>query len=568
MKNVILFSIVSLFCLTAFCDEGWSEGAYFNGDPITEEPILLLSTDPLAYSSALAKGTPKSLVISVVDKDEPNITAIIFADESGKAAEGTIPWDYADEEYKDFPIDDTYVLTETITSDFDEKAFSRNVTILPEPMAVLALAFLGALFLRKRAKSLMAILAVLTLAAFNAKADDSIVSDVSVLQMWPFDRLVIINYSLASENEGPIFDVSFSGSFDDGETTFDLAEKGTILEEGSDGTVSGAGPHKTFWMPDETFYGDESENFKVKVTATEQAVPPIDGEFLVIDLSGGPDAQSFPITTLDAEPSGGWTDEHKTTKMVLKKIAPGTFNIGSPSGELGREDNEVQHEVVLTKAFYAGIFEVSQKQYELVTGTNPSLFQSDKHPVEKVSYEMLRGANKGANWPNDNKVDEDSFFGILRAKTRYKFDLPTEAMWEFACRAGETTALNDGSELIETKNDPNLMGLGRFWYNGGGDPETGEVLDAHQMVGWYTDNNWGLFDMHGNVSEWCLDWYQANLGADSVTDPAGPETATYRALRGGGCYSPASDCRSAARDFAKPNFGDYSGCGFRVFLAQ
>lgn len=568
MKKIILIGVAVLFCATAFCDEAWSDGARFNGDPITEEPILLLSTDPLAYSSALAKGAPKSVAITVTDKDDPNLTATVFADDSATAVEGTVPWDYTDEEYKDFPADDAYILTETVTSDSDEKVYNRTVAILPEPMAVLALAFLCALFLRKRAKSLMAILVVLTLVSFSAKADDSIVSDVSVLQMWPFDRLVIINYSLASENEGPVFDIAFSGSFDDGETAFDLAEKGTILEEGSDGTVSGAGPHKTFWMPDETFYGNESENFKVKVTASEQAVPPIDGEFLVIDLSGGPDAQSFPITTLDAEPSGGWTDEHKTTKMVLKKIAPGTFNIGSPSGELGREDNEVQHEVVLTKAFYAGIFEVSQKQYELVTGANPSLFQSDKHPVEKVSYEMLRGANKGANWPADNKVDEDSFFGILRAKTRYKFDLPTEAMWEFACRAGETTALNDGSELIETKNDPNLMVLGRFWYNGGGDPETGAVLDAHQMVGWYADNNWGLFDMHGNVSEWCLDWYQANLGTDSVTDPAGPETATYRALRGGGCYSPAADCRSAARDFAKPNFGDYSGYGFRVFLAQ
>ena len=103
MKNVILFSIVSLFCLTAFCDEGWSEGAYFNGDPITEEPILLLSTDPLAYSSALAKGTPKSIVISVVDKDEPNITAIIFADESGKATEERSPGTMPTKNTKIFP---------------------------------------------------------------------------------------------------------------------------------------------------------------------------------------------------------------------------------------------------------------------------------------------------------------------------------------------------------------------------------------------------------------------------------------------------------------------------------
>lgn len=568
MKKAFLITLAALVCATAFADEAWSEGARFSGDAITDEPILLLSTDPLAYSSALAKGAPQSVAITVADKDDPNLTVTIFADDSGTAVEGTIPWDYTDEEYKDFPIDDTYVLTETITSDSDEKVYNRAVTILPEPLAFLALAFLGALFLRKRAKSLFAILAVLALASFSVKADDSIVSDVSVLQMWPFDRLVIINYSLASENEGPVFDISFSGSFDNGETTFDLAEKGTILEEGSDGTVSGAGAHKTFWVPDESFYGNESENFKVKVTAAEQAAPPIDGEYLIIDLSGGSEAASFPVISLDKEPAGGWTREYKTTKLVLKKIAPGTFNIGSPDTELGREDNEVQHEVVLTKAFYAGVFEVTQTQYELVTGANPSLFQAETRPVENVSYNELRGAEKGANWPSDNKVDEDSFFGILRAKTRYKFDLPTEAMWEFACRAGETTALNDGSDLIDTKNDPALTALGRFWYDGGGNPETGEVLNAHETVGCYTDNAWGLFDMHGNVSEWCLDWYQASLGTDSVTDPVGPETATYRALRGGGCYSPAADCRCAARDYAKPNFGDYSGCGFRVFLAQ
>ena len=567
MKKAILLSIAAFVCATAFADEAWSEGAYFNGDPITEEPILLLSTDPLSYSSALAKGDPKSVAITVTDKDDSNLTATIFSDTSETAVEGTVAWDYTSEEYKDFPTDDTYLLTETITSDSEEKVYNRAVTILPEPLAVLALALIGALFIRKRAKGIMAIFAVLTLAAFNAKAD-GIVSDVSVLQMWPFDRLVIINYSLASENEGSVFDISFSGSFDNGETSFDLAEKGTLLEEGFDGTVSGAGAHKTFWVPDESFYGNESENFKVKVTATEQAVPPINGEYLVIDLSGGPDAQSFPVSTLDSVPQGGWSEEYKTTKMVLKKIDSGTFNIGSPDSELGREDNEVQHEVVLTKAFYAGVFEVTQKQFELVTGVNPSFLQSDKYPVEKVSYNMLRGAEKGANWPNDNKVDEDSFFGILRAKTRYKFDLPTEAMWEFACRAGETTALNYGMDLTDTKNDPDLATLGRYWYNGGGNPETGEVLSGHAPVGLFIPNNWGLFDMHGNVWEWCLDWYQANLGTDSATDPAGPETATYRALRGGGCYSPAADCRSAARDYANPNFGDYSGYGFRVFLAQ
>ena len=144
MKKAILLSIAAFVCATAFADEAWSEGARFNGDPITEEPILLLSTDPLSYSSALAKGAPKSVAITVTDKDDSNLTATVFADDSGTAVEGTIPWDYTGEEYKDFPADDTYVLTETVTSESEEKVFNRAVTILPEPVATLAFAFLFA----------------------------------------------------------------------------------------------------------------------------------------------------------------------------------------------------------------------------------------------------------------------------------------------------------------------------------------------------------------------------------------------------------------------------------------
>ena len=131
MKKAILLSIAAFVCATAFADEAWSEGAYFNGDPITEEPILLLSTDPLSYSSALAKGEPKSVAITVTDKDDSNLTATIFSDTSETAVEGTVAWDYTSEEYKDFPTDDTYLLTETITSDSEEKVYNRAVTILP-----------------------------------------------------------------------------------------------------------------------------------------------------------------------------------------------------------------------------------------------------------------------------------------------------------------------------------------------------------------------------------------------------------------------------------------------------
>ena len=203
-----------------------------------------------------------------------------------------------------------------------------------------------------------------------------------------------------------------------------------------------------------------------------------------------------------------------------------------------------------------------------MTGTNPSLFKGVTRPVERVSYNMLRGAEKGANWPANNRVDEDSFFGILRAKTGLIFDLPTEAQWEFACRGMTDSALNSGYNLTSTTKDLDLDELARYWYDGGGNPEEGTINQAHNFVGTYKPNYYGLYDMHGNVWEWCLDWYKANLGSEEVTDPKGPRTGTYRTLRGGGCYSPAADCRSATREYSKPNFGDYSGYGFRVFLVQ
>ena len=564
MKKFLWFSMMLLFTLTALCDEKWSEGVYFDGSEIKEEALQLLTTDLLAYSSALAKGVPQSLTITVEDKKDATKKATLFSDESGEEVEGTITWDYTDEKYKDFTEEGTYLLKETVTSEEETKVFTRTVTILPEPAALLIFFGLGCFFLKKRERGgLLVGLLVLGALAFSslAKAEDGIISEVSCLQILPFSRSVSINYTLTSSNEAPVFIVNFYGTLDDGETVFDLSEKGVLEREGVDGIVAGAGAHKTLWTPDESFFEAQTENFKVKVEAYEQALPPA-GEYLVIDLSGGPEATSFPVSALSAVPAGGWTEEYKTTKLVLKKIAPGTFNSGSPAEELGRSENEVRHAVSLTKTFYAGVFEVTQKQFELVTGVNPALFVGDARPVERVSYNLLRGDA----WPESEKIEKTSFFGILRAKTRMAFDLPTEGMWEFACRAGTETALNDGNNLTAVGEDENLNSLARYWYDGGGNTVSNVVGLAHAVVGSYAPNAWGLYDMHGNVLEWCLDWYQANLGTEAVTDPIGPASADYRVLRGGCSLSGAEGCRAAARDYAYPNFSDYSGIGFRVFL--
>ena len=291
-------------------------------------------------------------------------------------------------------------------------------------------------------------------------------------------------------------------------------------------------------------------------------------QYMVIDLSGGSNAVNFPISYMDEIPSGGWTDEYKTTKLVLRHIDAGTFIMGSPADEVGREPyfaKETQHEVTLTKSFYAGVFEVTQKQLYLVMGTNTSYNKTgDAHPCECVGYGRIRGINNGASWPTSRQVDEDSFMGILRRKTGFNgFDLPTEAQWEYACRAGTTTALNSGKNLMNAIEDENMDEVGRYNYSSGGGW-------GHAAVGQYACNAWGLYDMHGNVSEHCLDWLSAEMSSEPVVDPLGPANGERHVYRGGNWGdSDASECRSACRSgrwgYGTGYDGDNNLVGFRLF---
>ena len=273
--------------------------------------------------------------------------------------------------------------------------------------------------------------------------------------------------------------------------------------------------------------------------------------YLVIDLSGGPEATSYPCRYTNSAPNISGT-ACRTKELWLRRILGGTFLMGSPEDERGRYDDETQHQVTLTQGYYyIGVFEVTQRQYELVMGSNPSYRQGDTHPVETVSYDDLRGtsAEGGAGWPaKGHAVDATSFFGVLRAKTGLCFDLPTEAQWEYACRAGTTTALNSGKNLTDEFECPNLAVVGRYDYNR--DDGRGGYSE-HTRVGSYLPNAWGLYDMHGNVWEWCLDWY-GNYPSSSAIDPAGADSGLDRVLRGGGWEIYAGCCRSANRDGRAP----------------
>ena len=295
--------------------------------------------------------------------------------------------------------------------------------------------------------------------------------------------------------------------------------------------------------------------------------------YLVIDLSGGAGAASYPVSYLSDVPSGGWTDEHKTEKLVLRRIANGTFTMGSPSGEVGRYNDETRHEVTISRPFYMGVFEVTQRQWELVMGTRPSWFSNSScyatRPVEKVSYNDIRGSSEGAKWPSANTVDSTSFMGRIRARTGLTFDLPTEAQWEYACRAGTGTALNSGKDLTSTGRDPAMDEVGRYEYNfpsGGTDFSSSSGLTAGTAaVGSYAPNAWGLYDMHGNVREWCADRY-GMYGGDA-TDPAGAASGSYRVMRGGSWFNYAQSCRSAYRGIISPSYANNNYYGFRLCCA-
>ena len=230
-------------------------------------------------------------------------------------------------------------------------------------------------------------------------------------------------------------------------------------------------------------------------------------------------------------------------KMTMRWIPPGEFMMGSPEGEMGRQDDEVQHRVRITKGFWLGKYEVTQAQWRAVMGTNPSYSDEEDLPVEKVSWNDI--------------ASSDGFIERVNqaAAAGGGFSLPTEAQWEYAARVGATTALNSGKELTSIVGPcRNLDEVG--WY----DQNSGKRTHG---VGQKKPNGWGLHDMHGNVWEWCQDWYgpyESGLGVD----PQGTVAGSDRVLRGGSWSDfGAINCRVANRSSNAPTSAD-SHFGFRV----
>jgi len=269
-----------------------------------------------------------------------------------------------------------------------------------------------------------------------------------------------------------------------------------------------------------------------------------------------------------------WISSTEITEMTGKDmvwIAGGSFTMGSPVSEPNRQNNdETQHSVTLN-GFYMGKYEVTQEKYQAVMGSNPSNFSSSpqagetqgKRPVEKVSwYDALVFCNKlsvneglspaysisGSTdptvWgtvPTSSNSDWNAVV-IVSGSTGYR--LPTEAQWEYACRAETTTAFNTGDTISNNTG----------WYDNNSGSKTHEV-------GKKPANAWGLYDMHGNVYEWCWDWYNSSYYSSS--NPLGASSGTYRVERGGSWYNSAESLRSAYRLSYNPYFRS-DKLGFRL----
>ncbi len=278
-------------------------------------------------------------------------------------------------------------------------------------------------------------------------------------------------------------------------------------------------------------------------------------KYLVINISSGPDATRYTHTTLSAPPTGGWTDTYRTSKLVLRYVPAGSALIGSPTRETGRNADEAQFQATLTKAFYIGVFEVTQKQWlNVMGGTTPAAFATggDTRPVESVSWTTVRGGT----WPGGTAAAA-SFIGRLAQKAGLAIDLPTAAQWEYACRAGITTALYSGKSIGTKPLDPNLALLANH---------AALATLGTLPVGGFRPNFWGLYDTLGNVGEWCLDGY-GPYPASAVSDYAGAAagTSTNRVARGGAWADPARNCRCASRAALAPDAtGASSVTGFRV----
>ena len=249
--------------------------------------------------------------------------------------------------------------------------------------------------------------------------------------------------------------------------------------------------------------------------------------------------------------------DRPTSNFVL--IKGGAFTMGSPVTELERTTDEVQHRVTISD-FYLAISQVTQWEYQSLIGNNPSNSQGDNLPVENLTwFDAIRYCNALSIREGFNPAYSIQGENVTWNRNANGYRLPTEAEWEFACRAGTTTPFNTGNNI----NDSQANFNNNYGYNNDASGRiTGGYRQRTLAVKSFDPNQLGLFDMHGNVWEWCWDWYGAYSTA-AQTNPIGPETGTLRINRGGGWNDFPRHIRSAYRATTPPNNTSFN-IGFRL----
>ena len=412
-------------------------------------------------------------------------------------------------------------------------------------------------------KTTLLMLAMCTSAAVSAAPT---VSNVTMSQ--DASRMVTIGYTLSGEPGIVTVDIQTNGVSIGGQhLTYFAGDVNRLVQPGA---------RTATWMPLKAWPDNKvTENVQAVVSAWATNAPP---NYMVVSLTAENTVRFY--ANAESVPFGITNDLYKTDEVVLRKCPAANveWRMGSPAtpAEKGRTAaRETPHYVTLGEDFYIGVYPVTQRQYQRVKGSRPSNFNLDAdymtRPVEKVSYEDIRGATSGHDWPSDGHVvGESSFMGVLRSFSGVDgFDLPTDAQWEFACRAGCGAALYNGQELENETESAILKALARYRYSGGfadnGQSAPSASCTAENgtaKVGSYEANDWGIYDMLGNVFEWCLDWYQESpVGFDAST---GPTSGMDRVRRGGSWYTAAAkNCRCAYRTSLAPGTVDNS-VGFRL----
>ena len=394
---------------------------------------------------------------------------------------------------------------------------------------------------------------------------------------------VVLNYTLADAPGIVLFDVLTNGVSIGGANIQRVSgDVNRLVQPGGNRVVR--------WFPGLDWPGHPAGAGDVtyRLTALPKDCPPL---YMVVDLC----AKSNVTYYADADflPHGGIaSDVYKADRLAMRRIdARGVmWQMGTATNSPASPNNvndriyqfpsEKLHEVTLTNNYYIGVYQVTQTQWQQITGYNPSCFTTDRtmRPVESVSYTDIRqgkgtatttASATGGIYPD--APYGDSFLGLLRTKTILDFDLPSEAQWEFAARAGNGEGYwGDGSAMrISSNKDAGLEQLGRYQYNGGkigannATTPAGncEATNATAIVGSYAPNAWGLYDMHGNVWVWCLDIFANDITA--LNGAVNTVSGTDRVFRGGSWLNGAESCRPACRSGGAASARAYN-LGFRL----